>query len=338
MILELKKLLIKQPENIKRILEHFGFYKINISSKEIRFARDENGNSTSLRILLHNNNDILINDFAKARTMDIIYLIMKEKKVAYADVINCIKSIMGIDIYSLSKPTKRAVFGGIYDNYKSKNRSAKIHIYPKTVMNHYIFKPNLRFIKDNISIETQKKFDIGFDVESQRIVIPIYDSYYNLLGVKGRLNQEATNEDLKYVYMMPTQKHLTMYGYCQNYEYLYGEDILIGEAEKFVLQCDTYEYYSSLAIGGNALTEEQCKIIFSLNPKSITLAFDMGLENEVVKRNIELLKQYLIMRDTKIKLWDSKNSRYINQNKKDSITDRGREVFYKILKEEIIDV
>lgn len=339
-ILELKKELIKRPEDIKKILEYFGFSNIRIiNSKEIRFARDSEGNTTSLRIRLDNNEKIFVNDFAKSSNMDLISMIIKEKKVEYWDVINCIKSVLGVDLYSLKTPTKRSPFGGIYDNFKSKNHNTKVITYDISTMDNYIFKPNLRFIKDGISIETQRKFNIRFDVESQRIIIPIYDCYYNILGYKGRLNYDILDDtQLKYVYMMPTQKHLTMFGYCQNYKNMYGGTVIIGESEKFSLQGDSYEYKNCMGIGGNSLTEEQCKIIFSLDPEEIILMFDEGLEEKVVMYNIDLLKRYNVMRDTRIKLWDSKNSKYIDKGSKMSATDKGKMIFDNILKEEIIYV
>lgn len=340
MILELKKELMKRPESIKEILERFSFSNIRIrTDKEIRFARDEEGNSTSLRIRLIDNDNIYVNDFAKSSSMDIIQMIIKEKNVQYWDVINCVKSVLGVDLYSLKKTVKRSAFGGIYDGYKSKTHTPKVVIYDKTTMEKYIFRPNKLFLEDGISIETQIKFNIRFDVESQRIIIPIYDCYYNILGYKGRLNiREVDESQIKYLYMMPTQKHLTMFGYCQNYKSLYGGHINIGESEKFTMQADSYGNENCLGIGGNSLTDDQCKIIFSLNPESITLLFDEGLDEAVIKYNIDLLKKYTVMRDTEIRLWDSKNSKYIKKGSKMSATDRGKEIFDKILKEEIVIV
>lgn len=337
MIVELKKELLKYPEKIKKILEFYGFYKITINSSEIRCGRELNSNSTSICIKLKNNDDLFVQDYGKSISYDLIVFIMKTKNVEYKEVINVIKNELGIDFYNLDYSyVSKAPFGGYYEGFKAKNKPIINKIYDDNVLKQYENTPNLRFLKDNISIETQRKFNIMFDVETQRIIIPIYDCYGNIIGIKGRANWEVSDDEPKYLYLIPCYKGTTLYGYHQNYKNLYNNTIIIGEAEKFVLQANSYGYDNFLGTGGNTLTNEQCKLIMSLYPKKVVFAYDEGLDIEIIKKNILKLKSYIKMLDVEITYWDYSKSKYIEKGSKMSITDKGKKIFEKILEEEVL--
>ena len=55
--------------------------------------------------------------------------------------------------------------------------------------------PNERWIKDGITIEAQRFYNVGYDVESQRIIFPIRSAETGeLQGLKGRLNADDYDE------------------------------------------------------------------------------------------------------------------------------------------------
>lgn len=336
MIIELKKELLKSPEKIKNILEFYEFYNINISSSEIRCGRDSKGNPTSIRIRLKDNDDLFVEDFAKNITYDLIVFIMKSKEVKYIDVLNIIKKELNIsDWYTFENCSLKSPFGGYYDKFKTTKTKNINNIYDENILKQYEPYGNLKFLKDHISLEIQKEFNIMFDVISQRIIIPIYDCYGNIIGIKGRANWEVQDGELKYLYLIPCYKGSTLYGYHQNYKYLYNNTIIIGEAEKFVLQACSYGIRNVVGLGGNSLTSEQCKLILSLYPTKIIFAYDEGLDIEIIKTNILKLKSYIKFMNIDVVFWDYSKSKYIEKGSKMSMTDKGKDIFEKILSEEV---
>ena len=95
----------------------------------------------------------------------------------------------------------------------------------------------------------------------------------------------------------------TLFGYSENYSSLYENDVWVVESEKSVLKMDSWGYNNVVALGSNSLSTTQCKLLLSLNPKSVTFMLDKSLPLENTKRNADLLKTFCTMRQIKIKYW-----------------------------------
>ena len=336
MIDEIKQKLIENPIHIQNILEHYGFYHISISSQEIRCGIGEDTNRTSIRIKLQNNDYLYVSDFGRGVNRDFINFIMESKNVTFKDVINTIKKEIGIESFYFEK--RKSIFGGFYDKVKyRKGHNINLTTYDESILDKYVSAFNLRFLRDNIDLETQKFFNVMYDIESQRIVFPIYDWEGNIIGVKGRANWNIDEDDSKYLYLVSCYAAFTLYGYCQNYSYLQNNIIIVVESEKSVMTAYSYGYRNVIALCGNTITSHQAKLIMSLNPKEIIIALDAGLDTKILHNNIKTLKPYIKMRDTKIKYWDYENSKYVSKESKNSLIDLGKDIFEKILKEEILE-
>lgn len=337
MIDEIKKKLIENPIHIQNILEHYEFYNIDVKSQEIRCGVGEKTNKTSVRIKLHNNDNLYVSDYGRSMNLDFINFLIKSKNVDFKNVINVIKKEIGIEHFYYEK--KNSIFGGFYDKIKfKKNSNIVLNKYDDSILNNYKSAYNLRFLKDNIDFSTQKFFNVKFDIESQRIVFPIYDWEGNIIGIKGRANWDIQDDEPKYLYLIPCPISNTLYGYWQNYTHLVNNKVIVVESEKSVMQAFSYGYQNVVALGGNSLSPQQSKLLMSLNPKEIIFAMDIGLDINVLNNNIRRLKPFLKLKDTKIKYWDYENSKYVLKESKNSLTDLGREIFEKILMEEIQEV
>lgn len=329
---DIKEKLIEQPEKIIELLETFDFCHINLRPHEIRFARDMSAGQ-NIRIRLQKNDWVNVDDYSRAVRADIFSYIMQEKNVTFLDVLKQTKQILGLNDYWQPK-AKKSIFGGIYERIYKQN-AYEIKTYDECVLSEYQRRGNLRFLKDHISLETQKKFCLSYDVMTQRILIPIRDIFGSLCGIKARRNYETDDpDDPKYLYSLPCPKSLLLYGAHENYEHLMNADrIVIGEAEKFVLACDSYGYHSAVSIMGSVLCPEQAKTLLGFNAKEYCFMLDEGLDPQVVFRNAELLKSFAAMREVKITYFDWRDS--LSVGEKESPTDGGKENFYYILENEI---
>jgi DNA primase len=323
------KSILLEDHNLEKVLEYYSYENINRNTKEIRCARETDSNPTSVRIKLNEN--LTSQDFAKNIYGDIFTLIMEHKNIEFKNLINEIKSLLNIN--TQFKKKQIFSFQEIFNKLRGNSNDIILPTtYPETILENYENTWNTRFFNDNISIKIQKKFNIGYDSDSNRITIPWRNQHGELIGIIGRDNT-GTKQN-KYLALIPFPKSSSLYGFSENYKHLLNADtIYLFESEKSVLQSATYNYYNSLALGGNGLSTYQIREILSLNPKKIILAFDEGIDKEIIKQRMRLLKSNIILKECKVGLIYDKDNKYMKLNSKSSPTDMGKDIFEKIINE-----
>lgn len=334
MLAEIKAELLKNHGAIVELLECFNFAHIKPSKKEIRLARDERGGQ-NISIKLDNNENLFVSDFARGVSKDIFSYIIQEKGVTFRDVIQATKKILGLGD-DWRPQQKKSLFGGIYYNVARPNKEIKLKVYKESVLDKYERCGNLRFLHDGISLDAQKFWDVRFSVEDNRIIIPIRNEYCELCGAKGRLNGDADEENPKYLYTIPVAMSQLLYGYSENYQYLYGNDVILVESEKSVMQAWDFGVRNILALGSNSLSEKQTKLLLQLQPSRIIIAMDEGLEFEQTKRNADMIKNFCGMLSPEIWYWDSTID--LDIDPKSSPTDSGKEKFEEIMEEQLVRI
>ena len=329
---EIKLKLLEQPESIEHILDTFGFDRIRKNQKEIRCAFESGMNPTAVVIRLQNNDNLFVKDYERNISLDFINYLVKRKNIPFKDVMNAIKQELHLEsIYNYKR--RVGLFNGIYDNISRPNSEMSVTTYPEEILKQYGNIPNMLWLKDSISLETQRKWNVGYDVPSQRITLPIRTSTGEIMCIKGRLNGDPEEFEPKYLYLVNGPMSQTLFGYSENYSSLYESDLLVVESEKSVLKMSSWNYNNVVALGSNSLSTTQCKLLLSLNPKSVTFMLDKSLPLENTKRNAELLKTFCTMRQIKIKYWNWENN--ISLSDKSAPCDDTRAEFEYILKEEI---
>ena len=303
MLEEVKSKLLESPESIQHILETFGFDKIRIRNNEIRCAFEHGMNPTAVVIRLRDNDNLFVKDYERNTCYDLITYLVKEKHVQFKDVLNVIKQETGIEsLYNYKK--KVGLFGGLYDGLRKQKDEIDVQTYPESILKEYGNTPNLLWLKDGISLGTQRKWGVGYDVLSQRITLPIRTPTGEIMAIKGRANFELSEFEPKYLFLEQGPMSQTLFGFSENYESLYEGDILVFESEKSVLKLDSWGYNNAVALGSNSLSTTQSKLLMSLNPKSVTFMMDNSLPLENTKRNVEILQAFCKMRTTDLKYWN----------------------------------
>ena len=335
MFKEVKEKLLEQPESIEHILDTFGFDKIRIRDREIRCAFEEGMNPTAVVIRLQNNENLFVKDYERNISLDLINYLVKGKNIPFKDVMNAIKQELHLDsIYNYKR--KVGLFNGIYDKIGRINSELEVTTYPEEILEQYGNTPNLLWLKDGISLETQRKWGVGYDCASQRITLPIRTSTNEIMAVKGRANFELDEFTPKYLYLVNGPMSQTLFGYSENYSSLYENDIMVVESEKSVLKLDSWGYNNVVALGSNSLSTTQTKLLMSLNPKSVIFMLDKSLPLENTKRNADLLKTFCAMRQLEIKYWDWTDN--LTLDEKSAPCDDTKEEFEYILRNEVIDI
>ena len=331
---EIKAKLLEQPESICNILDAYGFDKIRINHREIRCAFEPGMNPTAVVIRLQNNDNLFVKDYERNLSYDLINYLIKAKNVEFKDVMNVIKQELHLDsIYNYKR--KVGLFGGLYDKLSRSNSEFSVTTYPDEILEQYGNTPNTLWLSDGISLSTQRKWGIGYDVQSQRITLPIRTSTGEVMAVKARCNYEPEEFEPKYLYLVNGPMSQTLFGYSENYSSLYEGNVIVVESEKSVLKLDSWGYNNVVALGSNSLSPTQAKLIMSLNPKSVTFMLDKSLKLQNTRTNIDMLKKFCVMRQIDIKFWDWTEN--ITLDDKAAPCDDTRDEFEYILNEEIKD-
>lgn len=330
MLADIKKELINHPDKLKDVLEHFGYCNIVIRPKYISFGRDEKSSKKSIVINLENNEYLYTIDYARNIRKDIFSYIIEQRKVEFIDILNEVRHALGItDYYDFFD--NRGIFGGFYEKIR-KRRTNKVNIYDDSILDCYVNCGNTRFLADNISLLSQKFFNIKYDVESQGIVIPIRNQFGQLMGVKERFNYDVPDGEMKYFYAVPCSMSQTLFGYSQNYEFLVDNTIYIFEAEKSCMQCYSYGIRNCVSLGSGSISIQQVKMLLELNPKQIIFLHDVGYGLENIMRNIDMVKNYSRFTEVELGYWSYFGRGYEN---KVSSSDLGKECLENILQNEI---
>ena len=330
MLKEIKKELLDNPEKLEELLEYFNFYNIHIHQSYISFGRAIDSSKKSIVIRLEKNDYLYVSDYARNINQDLFTYISEQRVVDFKDIISIVRKILKIDDFSIFREPQ-GIFGGFYEKIRKKNEYT-CRTYDESILNKYVALANMRFIRDNITIDAQQFFNIRYDVESQGIVIPIYNQVGELMGVKVRCNYDVQDGEMKYYYLIPCQMSQTLYGYSQNYNYLVNNVIYIFESEKSVMQCYSYGIRNCVALGSGSISRKQVQMLLELNPQKIIFMHDVGFDLENILRNINMVKSYSRFSEVELGYWDYFDRLY---DDKLSPSDSGREELLRIMDSEI---
>lgn len=207
--------------------------------------------------------------------------------------IKYISEICGFDYYVTGQEKSKAPFLkwlNFVDNGSKEESNVDMQTIPETVLNQFVRLPVCKWIDEGISIESQAKFGIGVDIDSERIIIPIRDETGELIGIKARLMDDNKINDDKYIYFYNCPKSKLLYGFEENYENIKkANEVLVVEAEKSVLKLYSMGYKNAVAIGGKSISETQSEILQSLQVP-ICLALDEDVTDADIEYNITKLK------------------------------------------------
>lgn len=325
----LKNYLIANPEEIVRILELTDFYTISFfeDKKEIRCAYYEGANPTSVCI---NCNNLQSYVFSKDIGGDLFHLISIHNNWSWNKTINFISQTLKIKNENfINSPY---IFNGIHKRMKHEKHKRE-EIYPITILDKFASHPNIRFLKDNISFQTQYKFNIKYDFRTQRIVVPWFNSKGELVGLTGRYNFIDIGNNPKWKALESFHKGNFLYGMYENREEIEkSEYVIIGESEKFVMQLDSYGFHNGLALGNCTITDRQARIIKSLPIKKVIIALDEGVNVEHIMAQCDKLRGGIFNNNKEIYcIYDNKN-KILPKGSKASPTDFGKESFEYLLK------
>ena len=211
---------------------------------------------------------------------DIISLVMFVKDLYFSNALNWICGVLGLDYYDdLTEeiPLSLQLTNLIYDmneGIDTEEDNYKLKPINENILKTYFSGGNNLFLNDGVSLGTQREFEIGFDLDSERITIPIRDELGTLVGVKGRLfYKDGIGE--KYIYLERCSKSKILYGLHKTIDYIKSTGIcIVVESEKSVLALWDRGIKNVVAIGGHSLSKTQVEKITRLGIREVVLCYD----------------------------------------------------------------
>lgn len=337
---EIKQHLLENPHKIERILAELGCKNIKtISNRYIACSRPdkEADNRGAVNVRLNNSLTVKIytkNDFEnKYEYNDIYALVQYTKDCDLPSAIKFIANVIGVKINFNSKPKERSNSADFLRQFKRKKTILEnIKEYPISykMSDRFVLGHNTTFINEGINSETHDKFSIGYDIVDNRVVFPIRNDIGDILTFKGRtLNKQykilGTPKYLYYSSCFDARRYL--FGLYENKKYIdEANDLIIVEAEKGVMQCDSFGVKNVVSTSKKKISEEQVRKILKIG-KPVVLAFDKDVTLEEIKGECRRFKRLIDV----YYMWDEDDLLC----GKESPSDKGYKIWNKLYENRI---
>lgn len=264
--------------------------------KEWRAALPQGTNKTALCVK-KDNLSIVIRNSEGSKHGDIFTLVMTLKNISFGKANKYIHEILGLK-YSFSKKQENENIKDPLAVFKKVKRQRcvldkDIPIYDGSCMKEYIDLPYIEWVREGVMPFACKRFNIGYSYDRKRIVIPErkWDGDDNeYIGISGRTtipNYELLDIPKFFKLSNTYPKGMNVYGLNENYQTIQEAGYVVAlEAQKSVLKRYSRKDGTAVAIGNCELTEEQVRILISLDVE-IVIALDEGIDINHVRQECD---------------------------------------------------
>lgn len=318
-------------EEILLALEYENISFDNVK-RTFRFAREYGRNPSSIVLYL---DTLQFYCFSTSEKGNIYTIAMEKLNKNFPRTLEWIANKLEIETDNVSKQM-RLPFGGFYKNLIKEIQEPEynLNILSEEILDTYNIGYSKMFFDDGIDFETQDKFQIGYDIWSNRITIPVWRLDGKLCGVMGRLNDENCAKEDRWFPIIPCSRSLTLFGYHQNYEKIQQKGLcIVSESEKSVMKLSQMGCYNSVALGKCSISETQAKYLKALLISKYIVCLDEGIEEEQIIEECNKLKINNAIHCNKVGYVFDKDNKYLPKGSKLSPCDMPKEVFSTLIKE-----
>lgn len=194
----------------------------------------------------------------------------------------------------------------------------------EAILDKYVPCGHIAWANEGISLATQSLFGVRFDMDSERIVYPIHNADGEFVGVKGRYVGTDTHihSNYKYLALVPYAKSVELYNLHRAKSHIVEQkQIIVVESAKSCMKLTQWGFPNCVSLEGLDISSAQAQHLKKFGVP-IVFAWDKGITWQDVQQKTSALKSRLIY------------CAYDNLDlliDKDSPTDRGIEVWQKLL-------
>ena len=265
---------------------------------------------------------------------NLINWLMIFENLTFVQAAEKVTSIVGVDMKNLQQCESLKIFKSIKHMTESGNKREEMNREVLDISALEKFQKDIpqEWVDEGIDPKVMDVFNIRIDSRSNRIIYPVYDKNFNLIGFKGRTRYDNYKLLGIQKYMNYTQIGTTDFfvGMKEQYEKIkFEKKVIIFEGIKSVMKAYGWGYDYSLAAETSYLNEDQVKILIQMGIKDVTIAFDSDVDMKKVLECTEILRKFTNV----YMISDRKYVHHKLLGEKESPVDRGREVFETLLKE-----
>lgn len=262
----------------------------------------------------------------------ILQWLMTFEELRFPEAVKKLTEIAGVNIDSLKTSETMAFFKQLkMATMKKPMLTVHREILPDSYMNQFDSVAPQEWLDEGISAEVMKEFGVCIDNKSNRIVYPVYDADFNLIGAKGR-TRFAAYKDLHIRKYQNYQKIGTtdyFAGMKENYEIIQEQQsAIIFEGIKSVMKLYGWGWKNVIAAETSILNESQIIILIKMGIKEVTFALDNDVSLKKIKENTKKLRRYM-------KVYAVIDRKNLLQGKKMAPCDAGLEIWRQLYEERI---
>lgn len=173
----------------------------------------------------------------------------------------------------------------------------KRDILPEQSIEKYSDEIPQEWLDEGISADIMKKFQIRIDRSANRIVYPVRDKNFNLIGFKGRTrfqNYKSLNVQ-KYMNYTKIGTIDFFAGMKESHNYIKEKnEIIIFEGLKSVMKLWSWgKQFNAVSSETSVLNMEQIKIILEMGIKNVVIAYDNDVYIGEIKKKMQFLKRFV---------------------------------------------
>ena len=283
-------------QKIDYVLEKLNCHHITFHNKHDYFSACFPDGDNLQGINIRNNEYLNYRSFSRCvdyeDNKDIISLVEYIKNCSFIEAVKYLHGILDLEYKWQRKPQKSKDKVDplyIFKKWQDKKRRVDvddIHVLDEELLNDYVPLLHIDWFKFGIMPWARDRFGLAYSWKRKRVIVPHrYWLTGELLGINARTTVENWEElgIKKYFLTSGYNKSLNVYGYWENHEDIEQlKYCTLFESEKSVLKRFSLNDHSGLALSGKSISDEQVRIILSLNIQEIVIALDNDVPIEEV--------------------------------------------------------
>ena len=274
-------------------------YNVNIEETSLRMDSINSSNYNGLVLSLNTMTFYDFKNIEKGTVLDLLSILT-----------NLDKNLIMFEFKMLSK-NMNYKFQKVENNLDYEFEKKELLEYPRKLLDLFPCVISDLFLNDGINETTQVLFDIKYDKETDRILIPVIFKD-KLVGIIGRYNNSEVPKKIpKYYPILSYPKSEVLFGYdlCKN-KIIDTKTVILVESEKSVMKSIQKDMYNTLAIGGSNISNSQIELLKELDVKNIFISLDSDKNRDSLLTQIN--KWFKNETDFNIYLVDN-NTKYVNE-------------------------
>lgn len=262
---------------VENILENLGCKHIK---KHSNYYSATNPDGDARSVIVYTDTNLTTINYTRnitknKRSADIFDLISFYNDCSFPEALKYVHDLFGLDYYRDAEediPESLQILKLLksMETGEENEKDTKLKPISEDILSYYLPYGSKMWEDSNVSLETQRLFELSFDPCTNSVAIPIRDELGSLIAVKARrLEYSPDLGESKYFFLEPGAKSQVLYGLYQNSKLIQSQGVVyVGESEKFVHQLYEMGYYG-VSTGGSKVSKRQVEMLTRIGVKII---------------------------------------------------------------------